>query len=377
MPDAPGPIAQALIGAPWKQAHRLLPGLLLAAGVVAVAHVLAVHGGAWIVRAQGLDPAKVASPLSTVTVAILLGLAMANTSGTPALFAPGLKFGTAKLLRLGIILVGIKLTFVEVLRLGAWGVPVVAAVVGGALVLTIFIARRLGLSDRMAYLAAASTSICGVTATLAVAPQLDAEDREVAYTVANVTLFGLAAMLAYPYLAHALFAASPASAGLFLGTSIHDTSQVVGAAMNYRALYDQPRAFEVATVAKLTRNCALVAVIPILAALWARRAGGPGKSVGWARLFPLFVLGFLAMALLRSAGDAAGWGAAWKSAVRLVGDDAAPFALAGAMASVGLSTRFASFKGLGWRPVLAGAAAALIVGGLGLGLAALAGPRIG
>ena len=110
---------------------------------------------------------------------------------------------------------------------------------------------------------AAGTSICGVTAIVSTAPAIEADEREVAYAVANVVAFGLFGMLAYPYLAHALLGSSE-TIGLFLGTAVHDTSQVVGAALTYKQVYDDDVVLRVATVTKLTRNIFLAAVIPLL-----------------------------------------------------------------------------------------------------------------
>src|SRR5690606_41939400 len=131
---------------------------------------------------------------------------------------------------------------IDVLEVGALGVPIVAALVAFAIFAVLRIARGAGVSPQLGLLAAASTAICGITATLAVAPSIEADDREVAYTVANVTLFGLFGMLLYPWLAHAVFGDASASAGLFLGTAIHDTSQVMGAALSYRELFGDERA---------------------------------------------------------------------------------------------------------------------------------------
>jgi uncharacterized integral membrane protein (TIGR00698 family) len=365
---------------------RVVPGLVLAAAVMLLAGELARVLGHGLLFLEGLDPAGRASPLSGISVAILLGLAAANTIGTAALFRPGLAFAVKWVLRLGIILVGIKLSFFDVVKLGAWGVPVVTTIIVVALVVTTLIARGLGLSDRLGTLAAASTAICGVTAAVAIGPVIEAEEREVAYTVANVTLFGLAAMLAYPYLAHGLFGASSGSVGLFLGTGIHDTSQVMGAALSYKQLFGDEKAFQVAAVTKLTRNVFLVVVVPVLALLHARRSGQPGRRVAIGKLFPLFVLGFLAMAIARSLGDAgvAGGGlafgaldaGAWSRLTKLLGETWASAALGAAMAAVGLTTDLRSLAKLGARPFYVGAASAALVAGLALLLAALVGPRL-
>lgn len=352
---------------------QILPGLLLAASLTGLAVWLGPMAGAFLLQLQGIPIAE-KPPNFGITLCVLLGMLAANTIGTHKRFAPGLDFGVKKILRLGIVLVGIKLSLFDVMKLGAYGIPMVALLIASAILFTIWLARRVGVSDRLGTLAAASTSICGVTAALAVAPQIEAEEKEVAYTVANVTLFGAIGMLIYPYLAHALFAATPAAAGMFLGSAIHDTSQVVGAAFSYQEIYHEEAALKAATVMKLTRNLFLLAVVPVLVFYFAKRNGGSSKKVSLGKLFPTFVLGFLAMAALRTVIDAgfAGDATQWKWLVAALGDTGGHWALGIAMASLGLSTKFRSLRELGWKPLAVGGGAALFVSGVGLALAATA-----
>jgi uncharacterized integral membrane protein (TIGR00698 family) len=374
------------MSSPARKALDILPGLALAIVVMLVAGEVARRLGAALLRLEGVDPAGRASPISGISMAILLGLAAANTIGTAAVFRPGLALAVKRMLRLGIILVGIRLSFFDVVKLGAWGIPVVALIIAIALVAATFFARALGVSDCLGTLAAASTAICGVTAALSVGPVIEADESEVAYTVANVTLFGLVAMLGYPYLAHAIFGTGSGAVGLFLGTGIHDTSQVMGAALSYKEVFGDEAAFRVATVTKLTRNVFLVAVVPLLAYLHARRTGHAGGRVRIAKLFPLFVLGFLAMAIVRSIGDASlgsgglAWGtwdaAGWQGVTKTVGETWGSAALGTAMAAVGLSTNLRSFRAMGWKPLYVGALSAILVGALALTLASLVGPRL-
>ena len=378
---------QLLIGTSWRNAHNLVPGVALAVAVMLIADRVSGWLGQLLLRIQGLDPAGKASGISGMTCAILIGLLLANVFQVRPAFRPGLEFSVRKLLRLGIILVGIKLSLVDLLRLGLWGIPVVMVIIASALVLTTWFARRLGLGSRLGTLAAASTAICGVTAALAVAPTIDADDREVAYTVANVTLFGMVAMFVYPYLAHSLFAKQPGAAGLFLGTAIHDTSQVMAAALSYNQVYGDELAMKVATMTKLTRNVFLVGVVPLLAYLSAREHGTERKQVNLAKLFPLFVLGFAAMAIVRSVGDAGLTGQsghafglwssdAWRHLTKTLGETISYGALGTAMASVGLTTNLNTFRVLGLKPLYVGAMSATVVGGVALLLASLIGPRI-
>jgi uncharacterized integral membrane protein (TIGR00698 family) len=368
---------------------RLIPGTALAVLVMLASLPLAEHAGRALLAAQGIDPAGRASPVSGVLVAIVVGMLLRNLLPLPAALRPGIQFATTKLLRLGIILVGIKLSLVDVLRLGAWGIPVVAGAIAAGLVFVTWFNRALRLPERLGTLIAAGTGICGVTAIVSVAPAIEAEEREVAYAVANITLFGLAAMFLYPYLA-AEWLATPAQVGLFLGTSIHETAQVVGAALTYREVFASDAAFQAATVTKLTRNLFLAVVVPVLALVYHRRrardAGLPAAAhvVNITRLLPVFVLGFVAMALLRSLGDATlprALGlldvAAWKSLTAQLGDVwGSRYLLGTAMAGVGLGTSFSVFRGVGAKPFAVGFAGALVVGGVGFVLAMLLGPYV-
>ena len=287
------------------------------------------------------------------------------------------------------MLVGIRLSVFDVLKLGIAGLPVVLAAIATGLVFVTWFNRKLGLPPRLGTLIAAGTSICGVTAIVSTAPAIEADEREVAYAVANVVAFGLFGMLVYPYLAHALLGSSE-TIGLFLGTAVHDTSQVVGAALTYKQVYDDDVVLRVATVTKLTRNMFLAAVIPLLT--WMHLQVADARRAGCRRrrrrhrssLVPGFVVGFLAMAVVRSVGDwtlassgaAFGvWSAAqWASITKQLGDYWASQILLGtAMAAVGLNTNFAVFKGVGLKPFAVGMAGALVVGAVGMTMAIIFG----
>jgi uncharacterized integral membrane protein (TIGR00698 family) len=313
------------------------------------------------------------TPISAVMLAMLLGLAIGSLVRVPSWLEPGLRFAVKKVLRLGIILLGIRLTVFDVLQLGAAGLPIVVLCIASALLVTTRANRWLRLPDRLGTLIAVGTSICGVSAIVATGPAIEAEDKEVAYAVAVVTIFGLMATVIYPFLANAIFSGDPHKVGLFLGTSVHDTSQVVGSAKVFADVFSAPRALDVATVTKLVRNVFMVAVIPFMAFRYGRRtreAGGDEK-VGLSGLVPLFVVGFLFMAVARSVGDAgirAGgsafglWqGAEWAETYGLVKTWAGNL-LVVALAGVGLSTDFRAFRTLGIKPFLVGLSSALAVG---------------
>ena len=364
---------------------KKLPGLLAAVAVMLLGLAAAEALGRAVLAARGREGG--ANPISGVPIAILFGLLLRNLFPLPAALAPGLKFCTTTVLRTGIVLVGIKLSLFEMLRLGLAGIPVVVAAIAAGLLLVPWLNRRLGLPPRLGSLVAAGTSICGVTAIVSTAPAIEADEREVAYAVANVVAFGLFGMLAYPYLAHALLGDS-ATIGLFLGTAIHDTSQVVGAALTYQQVFADDVVLRVATVTKLTRNLFLAAVVPYLAWRHARDrghgAGAGAKPASWRAYVPSFILGFVAMAIVRSIGDGMldsgrpAWGlwdrAGWSALASTLGDTVgARWLLGTAMAAVGLNTSFAVFRGVGLKPFAVGLAGALVVGLVGLAMALLLG----
>ena len=262
-----------LLGVRIREVHTLIPGLVVVVVLTWLSFWLSD-----LIGEQLLGFEK--SPVSPVLLAVVLGLAAAAVIPIPRSMRPGLQFAVKKLLRLGIILLGIRLTIFAVFKLGAFGIPIVVVCIVGGLFITTRINRHLQLPERLGTLIAVGTSICGVTAIVAASPAIDADEEESAYAVAVITVFGLFATLTYPYLAHAIFNGVAVKTGLFLGTAIHETAQVVGAAKIYADVYSQPQALDVATVAKLVRNVFMAIVIPYTAYSYAKRAHSSGEFQG-------------------------------------------------------------------------------------------------
>ncbi len=153
-----------------------------------------------------------------------------------------------------------------------------------ALVAGIGIARLLAVPRRLGLLLAIGTAVCGCTAVVAMSPVIRARHAETAFAVTCVVLFGCIAMLLYPWVAGHFLAASPVHAGIFLGTAIHDTSQVIGAALIYSQQAAAPAALAAASVAKLLRNLSIAVLIPTAAwlarATRARTSGAPSAHGG-------------------------------------------------------------------------------------------------
>ncbi len=254
-----------LFGVSRRDLIKLLPGLLTVSVLTWVSIWMSEFIGTQLFGFKK-------SPVSPVMIAIVLGLLIAAIIRLPKTITPGLNFAVKKLLRLGIILLGVRLTVFDVFKLGIFGVPIVALCILGALIITTWINNKLKLPERLGTLIAVGTSICGVTAIVAASPAIDADEEEAAYAVTVITIFGLFATLVYPYLANTIFAGQVMQVGMFLGTSVHETAQVVGAAQIYTDIFSQPVVLDVATITKLVRNVFMAGVIPFMAFYYARRA---------------------------------------------------------------------------------------------------------
>jgi len=342
------------------QLRAILPGLTLTS-LLALLSFLAADG------LRTLTAGSVALPVSPVVIALLLGMAIRNFTTLDSDCQPGLRFSQCRMLQVGVVLLGIRLSFSQFAVTGIGSIPLIAVCIATALFIIILAGRRMGLSPQLATMIAAGTSICGVTAILTTAPVINARSHEVSYAIACITLFGIIATLAYPLGAHWLFTGNPQQAGLFLGTAIHDTAQVIGAGMIYQNLFGTEAALDTATVTKLFRNLSMLIVIPALSVLYQRRHDLSGDRPHWSKLIPLFVVGFALMSLLRTVGDMSATPFGLFSAMQweTVIDSAkrgAEICLLIAMAAVGLNTSLSGIRAIGLRPLALGLAAAATVG---------------
>ena len=277
----------------------------------------------------------------------------------------GLDFTQKYILKLGIIFLGIRLSFGEFLKFGTVAIPLIIICIISVLILIKLLIKKVPISSKMSYLIAIGTSVCGATAIVATAPVINAKKTEVAYAIANITLFGVIAMLVYPYFAETYFYGEPIKAGLFLGTSIHETSQVAAAGLIYDQQFNSPEVLNVATVTKLIRNTFLVIMIPLFAYLY-NRGEIKSKDYSILNIFPYFVLGFIGMIIVRNAGDQifVVEGSNYKMWQDFIGylKSLATVFLTMSMAAVGISINLSELKSMGYKPFIVGLIAAITVG---------------
>ena len=318
------------------------------------------------------------SPISTVMIAIILGLLIGNTYKLSEMFKPGIAFSQKYILRLGIIFLGIRLSFVEFINYGAVAIPLIIICIASVILVIKLLVKKFKISSKMAYLIAIGTTICGATAIVATAPVINAKKAEITYAIANITLFGVIAMFLYPYFANIYFEGDSLFAGLFLGVSIHETAQVAAAGLIYDQQFNSPETLNISTVTKLVRNTFLVIMVPLFAYFY-NKGENKVKNYSLLNAFPFFILGFIAMVILRTVGDELfllgdGYGKVkfigsefyymadqlWEGFVDNMQGLAKVF-LSMAMAAVGLSTNFKEIKAMGSKPLIVGLIAAVSV----------------
>ena len=303
------------------------------------------------------------SPISTAMIAILIGIFFGNFFQIRESFQKGLDFTREYILKLGIICLGIQLKPFEFLNFGKIAIPLIVICIISVLIVIKLIIKKLKIPTRMAYLISIGSTVCGTTAIMATAPVIKANKNEVSYAIANITLFGILSMLLYPYFANIYFEGNPLFAGLFLGTSIHETSQVAAAGLIYEQQFNSPETLNIATVTKLIRNTFLIIMIPLFAFLY-NRGQRKEKDYSILNIFPYFVLGFVGMIILRNIGDQVFEvynNDYWKEVINFIKISSKIF-LTMAMAAIGLSTNLKDISVIGYKPFIVGFIAMLTVG---------------
>lgn len=278
--------------------------------------------------------------------AILLGMLLAFIR-RPACLEPGISFSGKKILQYSIIFLGFGLNIMTVLRVGGQSVAVMLCTIAVSLLTAYLMGRALKVSANTSVLIGVGTSICGGSAIAATAPVIDADDREVAYSISTIFLFNIAAVFLFPALGR-LWGMTDTGFGVWAGTAINDTSSVVAAGYSF-----SDAAGEMATIVKLTRTLMIIP-ITLLLAFWrtrqAKRSGAAGGGIySLKKIFPWFVLGFLATAVLNSTG-------LLPEAVSQALNEAGKFGIIVAMAGIGLNTNMKSLFKNGVRPIALGLA---------------------
>jgi len=308
----------ALLG---TRGRGFFPGVMACGVVAAAATFLSEHYGAPV-----------------MLFALLLGMAM-NFLSAEGACAAGIGFTARELLRVGVALLGLRITVAQVLQLGWPPVLIVVVSVVVTISLSMLAARLLGFQAIFGLLTGGATAICGASAALALSAALPAheqKERATLFTVIGVSALSTLAMIAYPMLVHALGLDANA-AGVFLGGTIHDVAQVVGAGYSLSR-----ETGDVATLVKLLRVAMLLPVIVFAAAITRARGVEPGSQRP--PLLPWFAVGFALLVLVNSTG--------WvPKSVQNLGSELSRWCLVAAIAGIGMKTQLKDLVTVGIKPV--------------------------
>jgi uncharacterized integral membrane protein (TIGR00698 family) len=312
----------------WREPARTnFPGILMSMVVAVAAMSLAEHYHA-----------------SAMLFALLLGMAM-NFLSTEGQCVPGIQFSASTLLRIGVALLGVRITLAQITALGPLPIAMVVFSVALTIGLGILLARLLGYRNRFGVLTGGAVAICGASAAMAIAAVMPAhaddkvKERATIFTVIGVSTLSTVAMVIYPVIVTAL-GLGDERAGIFLGGTIHDVAQVVGAGYSM-----SKETGDVATIVKLLRVTMLLPVILIITLSYRKLhvAGPSGRSKP--PLLPWFVVAFALLVAVNSAGLIP---ASLQHSLQTL----STWLLVVSMSAIGMKAQLKDFATVGFRPIL-------------------------
>ncbi len=317
-----------------KKVLSFLPGIALSAVIAALATLLA--------------NALPIHLISASVIALFIGMGINAIIGKKtAVFSSGIKFTSKKLLKFAIILLGASLNITTVLHVGGVSLFVMVFTLltcfGGGY----FIGKALGINWKLSNLISAGTGICGGSAIAAIAPAIDAEDRDIAYAMSATFLFDMAMIIAFPFMGQAL-GMSDVAYGLWAGTAVNDTSSVVAAGYAF-----SEAAGDFAVMVKLTRTLSIIPCVIIFTLINLRLKRRELKTADakakWdiKALIPWFIVFFLLMSVLNSVGIIP---VALADGMKTL----SKFLMVMALGAIGLNTSFSELKKSGIKPMLHG-----------------------
>lgn len=317
---------------------KFFPGIILSALIA----VLAM----WI---ESLLPIHL---IGSAVIAMFIGMVLNHFLAITDIFVSGIKFTSKKLLKLAIILLGLSLNITTVLQVGKMSVTVMIFTLltcfGGGY----FIGKALKLNWKLSNLISAGTGICGGSAIAAISSVIDADDDDVAYAMSATFLFDMAMIILFPIMGRAI-GMSDEAFGIWAGTAVNDTSSVVATGYAF-----SEAAGDFATMVKLTRTLSIIPTVIVFASVQLHlkrkeaeinsvNSGGLKANFNIKKIFPWFIVGFVAMSLAASIFTV-------PAELVAVTKTISKFLMVSALAAIGLNTSFSSFKKSGIRPMLHG-----------------------
>lgn len=329
-----------------------IPGVLLAAVIAAVATLLAkISIGSFSLEVIG-------APVFAILIGMIVTLIRPELAQKDSL-KEGIKYTSKKILQYAVIILGFSLNLNTILSVGGKSLPVIVSTIATSLIVAFIMMKVLKMDGKVSTLIGVGSSICGGSAIAATAPVIDADDREVAQSISVIFLFNVLAALIFPTFGHAIGLGSEGFA-IFAGTAVNDTSSVTACASTAESIYGVDGILSAAVTVKLTRTLAIIPITLVLAlyrTIKARKSGSEGGSFSFKKIFPFFILYFIAAAIIttivgilpESAFTVFYMGSFVKAMKWL-----AKFFIAMAMCAIGLNTNIVELVKKGGKPILMG-----------------------
>ena len=310
---------------------KIIPGLAISVLIAFVAKTI-----------EGLLPIHI---IGASVIALFIGMII-NHFWKPQFLNSGIKFTSKKVLKFAIILLGASLSVRVILSVGKMSLMVMLFTLltcfGGGY----FIGKALGLNWKLSNLISAGTGICGGSAIAAIAPVIDADDSDIAYAMSATFLFDMAMIILFPIMGR-LLGLSDMAYGLWAGTAVNDTSSVVAAGYAF-----SESAGDFATMVKLTRTLSIIPTVLVFSLINLRikrkeNINSGYKKVNISKIFPWFILGFLALAIVNSFGII-------PVSISVIAKNTSKLLMVAALAAIGLNTSFKDMKKSGINPMIHG-----------------------
>lgn len=322
---------------------QIIPGFLLAIIIAATAQLL-----------EGLLPIHL---IGSSVIALFIGMFIHQIYKPNHITKPGITFTSKKVLKFAIVLLGASLSIGTILLVGRLSLTVMIFTLLTCFGVGYFVGKALGLEWKLSNLISAGTGICGGSAIAAIAPVIEAEDKDIAYAISATFLFDMAMIILFPIMGRAL-GLSDMAYGLWTGTAVNDTSSVVAAGYAF-----SEAAGDFATMVKLTRTLSIIPTVLIFAIIHMRlkkkelavaKDVGITSQVKFTKIFPWFILFFVGMSILNSLGlIPVGISASLKNLSK--------FLMVAALAAIGLNTDFKEMKKSGYQPMVHGFIISILV----------------
>lgn len=335
-----------------KFARTKMLGILLCAVIAAVATILSM------IKIGNFSFEIIGAPVFAILIGMIITLFSSRVAENDWL-KDGIKFTSKKILQWAVIILGFSLNMATIASVGAKSLPVIVCTIATSLIVAFLMMKLLKMDSKVSTLIGVGSSICGGSAIAATAPVIDADDKEVAQSISVIFLFNVLAALIFPTIGHAIGFGSEGFA-IFAGTAVNDTSSVTAAASTAESIYGVEGILSYAVTVKLTRTLAIIPITLVLALVRtakAKKSGGEKGNFSFKKIFPFFILYFIAAAIIttivgilpESAFSAFYMGTFVKAMKWL-----AKFFIAMAMCAIGLNTNLVELVKKGGKPILMG-----------------------